>query len=287
MLLILVIICSALTASHAVDSPLSDISQLGFSDDARLSTHWLLFSHSQCSDKQKFIDHVYRDVDAHRKIAAVTGDLEALLIPTNHVNPVSNENFGCSVVLLERGTSIDRVAYHLPEQTFHLNAAMDFTGYMGMGSEASKTAHLSEFIRKSNQAEIGWVSYMIGTGDIYFVTDKGERKYSGELKYGEKNTVWLHSFLGHKFEIVNQENKEIWWRNFNPDGSGDHNENGVRYNCYFRIGDSGSGNVVHHLITCMLRYVVLTVCVLCITSLFCNQVLVCKVKLTLQREYTH
>jgi hypothetical protein len=51
--------------------------------------------------------------------------------------------------------------------------------------------------------EVGWISHFPSELTLYWIhPESNERIYNGRIKYGEKNTLWLRSRLGHKFEIV-------------------------------------------------------------------------------------
>ena len=114
-------------------------------------------------------------------------------------------------------------------------------GYTGVGSENMKSVSLKDWLTTSNKAEIGWVSYIPNVDlSVYFIDEDDGPVFSGTLQYGERNTVWLKSYLGHRFEVRGR-NGTVYWSNLRrPQEEGLHNADGVRYNSYYVLGDSGS-----------------------------------------------
>ena len=230
---------------------LNSIMHLEFNEDDRLSSHWLLYSHDKCAFNNRFPKLSEELVSEHRKIASISGDLENLLLGSKVVEFASSStNQSCSAILLERGVHKEKIHNPLPESTFHMTIDSEITGLetvtgftgTGVGSENKKSMTLRDWLARSNKAEIGWVSYVRNVDlSVYFIDDDNNRIFSGELQYGERNTVWLKSYLGHRFE-VSSKNGTVYWSNVRKPGEeGIHNADGVKYNAYYVLGDSGSG----------------------------------------------
>jgi len=253
--------------SSASSLQLSKVDDLEFNADDRLESHWLLYSHDKCEHNHRFTDAINSgSIDTnHRRIASISGDLENLLLGVKEVaHTTSSTANQCSAILLTRGQAMDKLANAIPEHTFHMKIDKEDTeqsaqvmGFTGIGSASKKTVSLRNWLDESGRAEIGWISYHPGVATVYWINDDNEYIKSGTLKYGERNTVWLQTRIGHRFEIVGNGDKEVWWTNWHsmegdtkvgtaaPEGVrqkvSSHSEVGVKFDCVNIIGDAGSG----------------------------------------------
>jgi hypothetical protein len=271
---ILILICifsmfAYLTVLSLLSSALGQLAtleELSFNEDGRLNSHWVLYSRDKCEHNHRFIGALNKGVNTnHRHIASITGDLEQLLLGAkSEAHTTSSAANQCSAVMLTRGQAREHISHAIPEHTFHMTIdAEDSTnkgavkGYTGLGSASMKEMSLDKWIYESDKAEIGWISYHPGVADVFWINDDNEYIKSGTLKYGERNTVWLQSRIGHRFEIVGQTDKKVWWTNWHyvegdeykgteaPEGVrltvAGYNDVGVMHDSIHIIGDPGSG----------------------------------------------
>jgi len=58
---------------------------------------------------------------------------------------------------------------------------------------------------RCQRTHVGWINYIEKEGvDAVWVSPTGERNPVGRIEYGERRTLWISSFLGHKFEIYDR-----------------------------------------------------------------------------------
>lgn len=238
---------------------------MSFDENDRLDSHWLLYSHGKCAHNERFLAALDSGTihTTHRQIASISGDLESLLLG-NIVREFTtfSDDHSCSAVMLEIGVPRDMIQNAIPENTFHMEVENEsdkskggwasVRGHTGVGSESMKQMTLRQWLVDSNKAEIGWMSYRPGTATIYWIDDNDKMIDSGTLRYGERETVWLQTRLGHRFEIIGNEDGEVWWTNWhvledqeNPEGKRkvvDHTSKiGTPHSGIWVVGDSGSG----------------------------------------------
>ena len=118
---------------------------------------------------------------------------------------------------LERGARKDQLHYPKPEHIFHMPSGSDesfipITGQTGIGSISMKEINLDTWLDSLSTIEIGWISYLEGTAALYWIDHNNQRVRNSPIRYGERQTLWITSHLGHRFEIVGEDGF-IWWTN--------------------------------------------------------------------------
>ena len=241
-----------------VYAQLLTVSDLTFDENDRLDYHMFLYSHEKCEPNHKFQSIIDTSPLGQQFIYdSISGELEQLLLGTHIEEHASSSNKNlCSVIVLERGCNIDQLHYPKPEYTFHMPSGSDknkgIKGTTGLGSKSMQEISLNSWLSTLTVAEVGWVSYYRGTAKLYWIDDDNERHPSGTIRYGEKETLWISSRLGHRFEIVGEDGS-IWWTNDYdvdenlPMGTQEGNivsriqDVGVRHHTVHRLGDPKSG----------------------------------------------
>lgn len=155
---------------------LSSLTELSFDEFDRL-THNYLFYTDTALCKKTFSELDYR----------IGMPLSAEL---------AGEYFGadatsCSAVCVQRGTHKDHVMHPLP---------------MHVGTNLMNVYNFA--FENCQKAEVGFLSYNHNLANLLWVNQHNRRVKVGTLKYGEKNTVWQVSYLGHRFVVEDSITKE-------------------------------------------------------------------------------
>jgi hypothetical protein len=164
---------------------ISDLKELPLDDEKRLADHWLLFPNTDvCKNLiSTIISSTYFEF---RQIGAVEDSAYDAYFSDAKVS-------SCPAVCVERGTEPELLPYVMEDKIFLGNGEQEFRS----------------FIEGCQKAEAGWVSYLDEVLTLYWIDGKGKRVQAGTLKKGEKNTVWLQSILGHKFELVDDSRSKL------------------------------------------------------------------------------
>ena len=165
---------------------ISSLSQLPLDENDHLESHWLLFG-EKCGNKVSTAWD--KSPIALRNIALATN--KAL----GEISLINGRESECVAVCLERGTPSTYIQYPFPESIYI----------------ESDGDNLEDWIfTKCQQMEIGFVSYHHNPATIFWVRpEDGERIPISDLLYGEKNTFWTTTVLGHEFEVVDQATEEL------------------------------------------------------------------------------
>jgi hypothetical protein len=58
--------------------------------------------------------------------------------------------------------------------------------------------------------ELGWTSHSPADMTLYWLDNEtGERVENGKLVYGERNTLWIQSVLGHEFDLLETVSRKV------------------------------------------------------------------------------
>lgn len=185
-------------------------SDLPFNDQDRLLGNWVMFlpsSSSLCHDSvfEDRSNWIYVEEDAF-SVARLT-EYDANVIVENglglagKVQPLTSDE--CLAVRLIHGSPRDLLHYPLPENTFR-------------GFSEKTIDDLSNWLYSLSDTETGWVSYVDLPLKIFWIDDSfnpPRRVESATLLNGDKNTVWLQTRLGHKFEVEDTSTGRIVFSN--------------------------------------------------------------------------
>ena len=168
---LLTLFCLAYSTAGSA-SLLDNAADIPVNEDQRLTTNYLLYDGSNsCASKIAALDIDYRE-----KIP-MTKNLARQFFGASPGN--------CATVCLEKGTHVDFLMNPLP---IHVdNKGDDFQ------------AHIRDNCQK---VEAGILNYNKSPVDVLWIDFDGNRQKLQTVKYGEKNTAWQTTFLGHQFEIA-------------------------------------------------------------------------------------
>eukprot|EP01041_Mallomonas_annulata_P011603 gene11603-24296_t len=179
---------------------ISDYSELPLDDNGHLASHWLVFPDGRCGDTVLAMWEE-NDHSGLREVAIMNNDLAKDSLDYNEDN--------CAAICLERGTPASHINIPLPEAVFHEQDGFPLEEW---------------YFERCITVEIGFISYHHNEAIINWISPEGDRMFLSDLKYGESNTFWTNSRLGHKFEILDSVTGEVIkehvaeFNSFNPIG---------------------------------------------------------------------
>ncbi|KAL9184272.1 hypothetical protein ACHAXT_002358 [Thalassiosira profunda] len=103
----------------------------------------------------------------------------------------------CPAVCLDRGVDKSLAGHPLPEKFFEPGDREDH------GS-------LKDFVSSTScgRVEFGFINYTPNTLSLYWVNHAGDRTYLYPLERKERNTRFIHTFIGHRFLAVDPDTEE-------------------------------------------------------------------------------
>eukprot|EP01033_Poteriospumella_lacustris_P017249 gene17249-12337_t len=100
----------------------------------------------------------------------------------------------CKLICVERGQSYQHLHHPLPQHKTAMRHTENIGGWVDRNCQA---------------VELGFVSYLDFTADVYWIDSNGEKVPVGQVSPGERNTFWIETYLGHEFQVVNPANDAI------------------------------------------------------------------------------
>ena len=181
-------------ASQSEHRGISSVDDFEYDDNQRLKRHQLLY---------------YGNEDCEAGFSGGTlerREIRRLEDPLLHQYLVSsnrnNSKTTCFLVCLERGVHYKHILHPLLDQVLVRNDASL--------TDEQATQSIPEWIQSHCQAkEVGFISYLPYTANIYWLNHKGKRVKVGTLPPGERNTVWMGTYLGHTFVLTNPATEEV------------------------------------------------------------------------------
>jgi hypothetical protein len=204
-----------LATTVSIFNDVYEISDLKLDENNRLKDHWLLVN---LKDECKVtVEKVWKEMKfVHRSLGAVDSKVIKQILGD------ADGAFACTAVCLEKGTHYDFI--HKPV----LDTLVSFDEEEEGREAVTKLTNWAQ--TNCQSAEIGFISYHKNPATIFWLnSETGEKVPSGHLHYGERNTVWQQSFLGHKFEVVDSVSNKVL-------GTFE-----VKHHSFHVIGDPGSG----------------------------------------------
>eukprot|EP01039_Chlorochromonas_danica_P000783 gene783-850_t len=178
---------STITAQHPHATSVDDFE---YDNNDRLRNHQLLYHGNELCDS------VFDGLQFPKRMTKRLDQplLSRFYETSNH----NNSKPSCFVVCLEKGVLREHVPYPLLDQIYvtHDNKY----GHVGVADWVQRHCQMKE---------IGFLSYLDHEAIIYWINDDDERVEVGRVEPGEQNTVWMGSYLGHRFEIVHPTTEEI------------------------------------------------------------------------------
>lgn len=188
---------------------ITSLADLPYNEDNRLSTHIFAYPAGKCAaliDSDKKIadgrwEHKFVALDGEA-YGAVFGHLEGVdaSSPPTDVNSFHD----CMAVCLERGTLQSVVARPLPHRYWK-------KGQVDNEGEMVEVDNMDRFLATDacGQVEYGFVSYHENIVKIYWVNDQtGEKIFNQDLGVGERETSFITTFVGHRFQFYDTKPNE-------------------------------------------------------------------------------
>ena len=104
---------------------------------------------------------------------------------------------GCVVACLEIGTSSQLITHIFPERTFDVQ------------QNPNSQAVTNWYSEQCQAKEVGFVNTHDKPLTLYWVSSTGKRHNQGHILPGERNTFWTQTFLGHIFEVEDDESSVV------------------------------------------------------------------------------
>jgi len=185
---IFLFLCETYTAARSPHQTITSDQQLPFNADGHLSQHLLLYPASCAAAIEPHVIYEY----FNRAIHPVDGDALELFFPELGESE-------CSAVCVRVGTARSLVHALMPEFRHDPATQPDFMNdFFFPHCESVEAGFLNYYTDKQSHLDLYWIS-----------PNDGERVYQGELGYGERNTQFIQSFLGHVFHLVDPINNEV------------------------------------------------------------------------------
>ena len=170
------------------------MSELPLDENGRMASQTLVYPSGPCASliEDEFVE---RGGKLHKTLVdlrPVHGDAERIFFPdgvyTNHLrdgNPTRVQD--CRAICVQKGVAGDLAPHAMPHLQYH-----------GSGS----FSHW--FHGDCLRTEIGFINYYDKENPLLMYWKDGDvEKLDAEIKYGERNTICFHSFLGHEFVFRN------------------------------------------------------------------------------------
>jgi len=189
------------TAAYQVVSSLAD---LPLDANDHLASHILAYPASDpCASLIEDDMPSGRNLYGHVPIA-VEGDAAAALFGDrldnidNEQVPITNVR-QCPAVCLDRGVDSSLVAYPMPEKYYNPNQNKDH--------ESSFDAFVASL--SCGRVEFAFINYSPDTVSLYWANPNGDNAYLYPLERLEKNTKFIHTFIGHRFIAEDKDSKVV------------------------------------------------------------------------------
>ena len=194
---------------HAAPT-ITSLSELEFNEDDRLASHYFAYPAGKCAeliDSSKSINdgqwlHKFVALDGEA-YSAVFGHLEGIDASAGVPTDV-NDFHDCVATCLERGTLQSVVARPLPHRYWKHGEVQD-------EKEIKNVDTLDQFLTSDacGMVEYGFVSYHENPVKMYWINERtGEKVPNQDLGVGERETSFITTYIGHKFQIYDSEPNE-------------------------------------------------------------------------------
>jgi hypothetical protein len=175
---------------------------LEFDENRRLNRNSILIQDTAyCRNK---IDKAWKSSNLYtdaRNYVPMTPDVLQSFVNSDAI-PADTK---CAAVCVDTGLEESLISYPLPFYTFSEKSSFS-------DEETDKESELREWSNSCRAAEVGFVSYYPHEVQLYWINAKGDRHDVGQLRSGERFTIWQKSFLGHTFEIWDLKTNEMLHR---------------------------------------------------------------------------
>lgn len=198
----------SLLTDHGHAAPtILDLADLPFNEDNRLAEHIFAYPAGVCAT---LIDSDKTMKDGHHGHKFVALDGEAYNDVFGHLqdvpnSPPTNANsfYDCLAVCLEKGTNRSVVARPLPHRYWQYGEKDD-------EGEMVEVDAIDSFFGSDScgRVEYGFVNYHTNPIKMYWINFDGQPKFNQVLGVGERQTSFITTFVGHKFQLYDSEPNE-------------------------------------------------------------------------------
>lgn len=189
---------------------ISSLTELAYNEDNRLSNHFFAYPAGKCASLIDSDEKIFDGQWGHEFVALegeaygdVFGHLEG--VDGSAGPPTEVDTFmDCLAVCLEKGTLQSVVARPLPHRYWKEGVVMD-------EKEPVEVPNMNRFLTSDScgQVEYGFISYHDFPIKIYWVnSNTGEKIPNQELGIGERETSFITTFIGHKFQFYDTQPNE-------------------------------------------------------------------------------
>ena len=207
-------------ASHVID----DLAKLPLDRNGRLDDNWFLYQDTP-SCENAFKAAWLRERPDFRQIAPCTSNITEIFFgPAKSI---------CSAVAFVKGTKPDLLTHVLPTHQLiatDIDTVEDVTAWVqgklffvirdkiSFRNSVNHDIKLIQYLMSTHfrflpghqTVEAGFLSHEAADMKLIWINPtNSERINSGTLKFGEVNTIWTGTRLGHKFELVDDVSNEL------------------------------------------------------------------------------
>ena len=204
---LLLLLSSLLLTTHhgaqAAPTIITTLSDLPFNDDNRLTSHIFAYPAGKCASLVDADTTIHDGIWEHKFFAlegeayrSVFGHLEGVPESPPSADEVTSFH-DCLAVCIERGSLQSVVARPLPHRYWKYGQKLDELNAIEMENIAS-------FLNSDScgKVEYGFVNYYQHSLKVYWVDERNDRKeFNHELGIGDKETHFITTYVGHKFQV--------------------------------------------------------------------------------------
>jgi len=187
---------------HAAPT-ITSLDELEYNEDNRLANHIFAYPAGKCASLIDADSTIYDGEWGHKFIALdgdayhkVFGHLEG--VDGSAGPPTAVDSYkDCFTACLEKGTLRSVVARPLPHRYWNRGIVED-------EGEKKQVENMDAFITSDacGKVEYGFVNYHENPVKIYWVNERtGEKIFNQDLGKGERETSFITTFVGHKFQF--------------------------------------------------------------------------------------
>jgi len=174
---------------------ISNLDDLPYDENDHLASHILAYP-ATCSS---LIEKVLPDgpnLYQHIPIA-MEGEAATALFGDKMPDSTITDILQCPAVCLDRGVDKSLVAYPIPESYWNPTENNDHSTFPSFVSSLS-----------CGRVEFGFINYSKNVVSLNWVNNEGHKQYLYPLERMEKNTRFIHTFIGHRFVAEDPNTKE-------------------------------------------------------------------------------
>lgn len=189
---------------------ITSLDELSYNEDDRLSEHIFAFPAGECASFIESDDTIFDGQWRHKFVAlggeayaAVFGHLEGV---DGAAGPPTGAKsvLDCHAACLEKGTMRKVVARPLPHRYWKKGKVED-------EGKVTDVELIFRFLTSDacGKVEYGFVNYHDSPVEVYWISDKtGEKVYNQRVGKGERESSFITTFVGHRFQFYDSEPNE-------------------------------------------------------------------------------